>query len=91
MKSVKYTLVALALACTGCSHLYVCNTTKDGRVFEAYAWAFLWDRQLSNLAFNYEKGTLGIAEMKSSSDKETIAKGMKMIGEGAALLKAGAL
>ena len=90
-KAFLATLIVACTVCTGCSHLYVCNTTKEGRTFEAYAWSFLWDRNLTGMTFDYEKGTLGLAKLNSTPDKETIAKGMELIKAGTALVGAGAL
>lgn len=79
-------VVILAIM-SGCTHLHVTNTTKDGRVFEACGWSFLWDRNLEGLQFNYEKGTLDIINYQSNADKETIGKGIDMITAGIELMK----
>ena len=82
--------IAVAFACGGCSHLHVTNTTADGRVFEASAWSFLWDRNLSGLQFDYEKGTLDVIDYTSTPDKETIGKAIDVIGTTLELMKAAA-
>lgn len=86
-------LMAALIACiafltNGCSHLTVSNQTQDGRIFKASAWSFLWDRNLGGLQFDYEKGTLEVLDLKSTPDKETIAKGVEMIGAALEVMKA---
>ena len=83
-------LLAFGLMCCGCSHLQIENTTADGRTFRASGWSFLWDRNLEGLQFDYEKGTLDIINYESTPDKETIAKGLDMIGSAIELMKAAA-
>jgi hypothetical protein len=80
----------LIAAFSGCSHLHVTNTAKDGTVFEARGWSFLWDRNLEGMQFDYQKGTLEIINYQSTPDKETIAKGLDMIGSAIELMKAAA-
>lgn len=83
-------LVLVGFACGGCSHLNIKNTTADGRTFEASGWSFLWDRNLEGLAFDYNKGTLEVINYKSTPDKETIAKGLDLIGSAIELMKSAA-
>ena len=71
----------------GCSHLHVTNTTKDGRVFEACGWSFLWDRNLEGMQFDYEKGTLDVINYQSTPEKETIGKALEMTTAALELLK----
>ena len=82
--------VLIAFALGGCSHLQIENTTADGRTFKASGWSFLWDRNLEGLQFDYEKGTLDINNYEYTPDKETIAKGLDMIGSAIELMKAAA-
>jgi hypothetical protein len=86
MKSLIPLLASLAIV-SGCSTLEVTNTTPDGREFTARAWSFLWDRNLEGLQFNYEKGTLEVINMRSTPDKETLAKGFDMMKSGLELMK----
>jgi hypothetical protein len=86
---ILFTLLFIAM-CFGCSHLQIENTTADGRTFKASGWSFLWDRNLEGLQFDYEKGTLDVINYKSTPDKETIAKGLDMIGSAIELMKAAA-
>jgi hypothetical protein len=84
-------LLFFAVVClSGCSHLQIENTTADGRTFKASGWSFLWDRNLEGLQFDYEKGTLDIINYESTPDKETIAKGLDLIGSAIELMKAAA-
>jgi hypothetical protein len=83
-------LVLFIAMCFGCSHLQIENTTADGRTFKASGWSFLWDRNLEGLQFDYERGTLEVINYKSNPDKETIAKGLDMIGSAIELMKAAA-
>lgn len=82
-------LVALSMfvMVTGCTCISVTNYTKDGRQFNAHAWSFLWDRNLTGLKFNYEAGTLEVDGLKSNPDKETLAKGFDAITATAQALK----
>jgi len=86
---ILFILLFIAM-CFGCSHLQIENTTADGRTFRASGWSFLWDRNLEGLQFDYEKGTLDVINYKSNPDKETIAKGLDMIGSAIELMKAAA-
>jgi len=83
---MKKLLIGLAL-CAGCSHLHVENQTKDGRVFTACAWSFLYDRNLEGLQFNYEKGTLDVIDYSGKTDKETMGKAIDVAGSALDLLK----
>jgi hypothetical protein len=83
------TLMCLCIVAvlSGCSHLHVTNKTVDGTEFTAVAWSFCWDRNLGNLQFDYQKGTLGVSEYTSTPDKETLGKGLDMIKSGLELVK----
>jgi hypothetical protein len=81
-------LIPLALL-SGCSTLSVENITPEGRRFTAHAYSFLWDRNLEGLQFNYERGTLEVINLKSTPDKETIARGFETLKAGFNMLEAG--
>lgn len=83
-------LAVLLMLCAGCGHLSVMNETKDGRIFEANAWSFLYDRNFSGLQFNYEKGTLDVIDFAAKTDKETLGKAIAVLGSTLELLKAAA-
>lgn len=81
-KTLKLTLAAALVLCTGCRAYYATMTTPDRRVFQLHVVSVLSDGGLSGLQVDVIDGKIRVGSVQGNTDAEAVEAAAAGIARG---------